>query len=220
MKLNISIDDACPHPKIGLDAVRRLVDLSTHFDIKVSIFVPTAMHRWGSGDKKPYYLYDYPSFVEEIKKLPNTFEICYHGHKHGNKRTKSNNDEFRYVNEQECYDLLSGSREVFHSVGIDPKPVFRPPGFWMNKRAFKACGRFGIKVLALHNHKRYIKCYRKRNLKFNKIVWPGMQPGTKDMEIYYHAGRDQPDYFDKRQYKRLYKMLSNNKYKYIFMEQF
>lgn len=179
------------------------------------------MHRWGNREKKAYYLHDYPSFVEEVKRLPkSSFEICYHGHKHGNKRKKSNNDELRYVSEQECYDILARSEEIFKSVGISPNPVLRPPGFWMSKNSFRACRKFGIKVLALHSNKRYVRCYGKSNLKYNKIVWPGIQPKTEDMEIYYHAGRDQVDYFDKRQHKRLYKMLSNNKYEYIFMEQF
>ena len=209
MRLNVSIDDISPHPKIGMDALNRLREIVESHNIKVSLFVPTCVKRFGDNEKKYYLLEDYPKFVDELKSLPQNFEICHHGHKHGKKDPKSNNDEFRYLSQQETVDILNRSREVFNNVGLTVRPVLRPPGFWISKDAFKGCVEFGIKVLALNDSKRYMRSYGKAARRYKHVVFPGIQPKKKDAEeIFYHAGDDQPDYFSKKFARRVVRRLN------------
>lgn len=222
MRLNISIDDLSPHPNIGFGALNCLQEIVNGYNIKVSLFIPTSVQRFGAREKKHYMLEDFPEFVDRIKALPEKyFEVCYHGHKHGQKRKKSNNDEFRYLRYDEAIDILSRSKEIFDNVGIKVRPVLRPPGFWISKAAIKACAEFGIKVLALHDAKRYMRSYGKAAKRYKHTVLPGAQPTKGDsIEIFYHAGSDQPDYFNKKQGIRLRKIIKRQRWSYIFMEEF
>lgn len=218
MLINISIDDISPHPKMGLDCLRNLDSLLNKFpNIKISLFVPTSICRYKFGEKK-YCLLDYPKFVEEIKKLPNNFEICYHGHFHGNKVKKSNNDEFRYLDATKTQELLNTSYKIFKETGISVKNVFRPPGFWMSQWAFEGCKNFGIKTLALNRDKRYRKCYNRQHKSFNNVVWVGKN--TDYIEMFFHAGKDQRNYIGKESVKIIMNTINNYKdIEFVFLEQ-
>jgi len=226
LKINVSIDDVSPHKKIGLDAVHRILNVIDKFSgLKVSLFIPTAIRRYASGDKKSYCLEDYPKFVDQLKALPPAnFEICYHGHKHGNKSHRKNNDEFRYLKRRDALDILNRSRQIFDHVGLKARKVFRPPGFWLSKDSFGACSDFGIKVLALHRAKRYRKCYKGCHETYNHVVYVSKQKPDfpNEFEMLYHAGRDQKDCFNKRKSRELIEILNKKKEKisFIFMEEF
>lgn len=203
--VNISIDDVCPHPIMGLDAVYRVADLiSLYPNLKCSIFMPTRLCRYKYKEKK-YPIEDYPDFIEKIKQLPpNNFEICYHGHLHGYEKTKSNNDEFRYINEEESFLKLTESETIFEQVELKTSKVFRPPGFWMSKDAFAGCKKFGIKTLALNNKQNYLKCYNGANACYSNVIYIGKQPDDlKFIELLFHAGKDQKDFLNKIMLKQL-----------------
>lgn len=207
--VNISIDDVCPHPIMRFYAVSRITDLLDKYpNLKCSLFVPTRLKRYKYKEKE-YPLENYPDFVDQLKSLPSkNFEICYHGHMHGNSKPKSNNDEFRYIDKQKTIELLNESKKVFDSLGLTVNPVFRPPGFWMNAEAFAGCKEFGIKVLALHNKKQYIACYAGEHLKYERVIYIGRQPdNNRHVELLFHAGKDQKDFLNKQMFKELCKKL-------------
>ena len=224
MRLNISIDDVSPHKRIGFEAVHRISELISEFPtIKISLFVPTSIRRFRDREKIAYRLDHYPKFVDKLIALPaDNFEICYHGHHHGNKKLRKNNDELRYSSEEEAIHILTESQKMFNSVGIIPQPVLRLRGFWISPKSFEACRKFGIKVLALNRASRYRRWYKGEDRKYKHVVYVGRQPNkTSDKEIYYHAGVVQKDFFGKRQCKDLRKMLHRTEVlSFIFMEGF
>lgn len=214
--INISIDDVCPHPKMGLKSVDLINKLIEKYpNIKCSLFVPTCMTRYKYREKS-YYLPDYPDFVNDLKSLPpENFEICYHGHFHGNANTNSNNDEFRYTNKMDAFSILQKSQKCFNDLGLRVSPVFRPPGFWLSKDSFSACKEFGIKVLALNSKKHCMSCYGGAEKSFGNVIYIGKQMDRpKFIELLFHAGRDQKDFLGNKMFKELKNKL--NRWKPLF----
>jgi len=223
-RINISIDDVCPYPKMGLDSVFIMRDFLDEFpNIKVTLFVPTAMTRFRESNKT-YKILDYPKFIDGLLELPKeNFEIGYHGHLHGNKKHNSNNDEFRYISEDGCLEKLDMSKSIFKQADIPVRPIFRPPAFWLSPASFSACNKMGIKVLALHNEKRYTNCYNGKHTKYNHVVYVGNQgDNTGDMEIVYHSSKEAFDCFNKKSKSELKKILTelDGELSFIFMEEF
>lgn len=217
--VNISIDDVCPHPIMGMDAVNRLSGLLDLYPkLKCSLFVPTRLKRY-KYKEKDYPLENYPKFVDQLKSLPSeNFEICYHGHFHGHKQNKSNNDEFRYLSALDTFDKLETSQIIFDSLGIKVKPVFRPPGFWLGADAFLGCKEFGIKTLALNNDIKYSACYLGEQLKYDRVIFIGRQPNNQRFfEIMFHAGRDQKDFFNNIAFHELKTKLSKLSPEFVFL---
>ena len=220
MRINISIDDVCPHEVMGLDAVNRMKDLISFFpDLKVSLFVPVCLCRYKYREKS-YYILDYPKFIDELISLPINFEVCYHGYKHGNKKTGSNNDEFRYLQKDEAISIMKKCANSFFQAQITAKPVFRPPGFWLSPAAFDGCNKFGIRVFALHAEKRYKKAYAGKDHQYT-TVYVGKQPYRDDKEIIYHGGKDQRDFFNKNRFTKLLKWIKEiDNVSFVFLEDF
>lgn len=226
MKINISIDDICPHPKsseIILEKCFGLIDIFK--DIKFTLFIPMAYTRL---NEKSYHLSEYPEFCQVLKNLDsNYFELAWHGFLHGIPG-KSNNDEFRYLDFRGAMEVFKSMFEVAENNGLKSifKPIFRPPAFWMSGGSLMASKKMGIKILALSPY----MAYDHGNValdQFAKIIYfdslPPIYPLIKKdkVEIVYHASQWNKNILDKKQIEDLTSYISSsNKNEFVFMEDF
>jgi predicted deacetylase len=169
MKINISIDDVCPHPQSSVRCLDRCFDLLNKYpDIKFTLFIPTAYRR---NSEEPAYELN-TDFIKSIKELPPNFELGYHGHFHGNK----SNPEFYNITEEAALECLQKSKQIFELVGISIKPIFRPPAFHLSPGGFAACKTFGINCISLYPQGKLYQSYKGENLKFERVVYINVHP--------------------------------------------
>ena len=73
MKVNISIDDVCPHPHSSIDVLDRCHELIDKFPaIKFTLFIPMCYTRKNS---ESYPISKYPDLCEAIKNFSSKFRI-------------------------------------------------------------------------------------------------------------------------------------------------
>lgn len=227
MKVNISIDDICPHPKSTtrvLDQCYRLID--NFADIKFTLFIPMAYTRL---NEKSYNIKDDSGFCDTLRNLDmNHFELAWHGFLHGIPGV-SNNDEFRYLNLDKATNVINKMFDAAKEANLTDKfkPILRPPAFWMSEDSFIACRNSGIKILALSPYKEY----NNRDVKFNKVAkviyfdcLPPVYPLLKKdkIEIVYHASEWNKNILDNKQVGELSRFLSSSDggIDFVFMENF
>ena len=247
MKLNISIDDICPHPKSSdkvLEQCFRLIDFFP--EIKFTLFIPSAYWRtlpnpdlikydWSPNGsqidqrtKSPLYLDLFPNFCDTIKNLnTKNFEVGYHGHFHGVKNV-SNNDEFEKLDYNEAKDIIKNMFQTVSKAGLDKifKPIFRPPGWKMSAYAIKAAEDMGIKTFALGSFDYALKSYQGQD-KQVKTVYETCSPPISPIkfvartEITYHACEWLNNYFSVEHRKNLYNSIKKNQEQidFCFMEE-
>jgi hypothetical protein len=229
-KVNISIDDVCPHPHSSVKVLERCFELIEIFPtIKFTLFVPIAYWRTigNTATRQPCFIHEDPQFCQVIRELPaENYEIGSHGYYHGIPG-ETNNDEFK---------LLSHSDTVnkFHLIyaGIKHaqlenifKPIFRPPAWKMSPEAIRAAFDEGIEILALSpDHK---EIYLKEDENYDKVVYYNVCPPLKPLklfdktEIVYHACEWDQNYLNGSHTNQLKEFLLKNKenIEFCFMEE-
>jgi hypothetical protein len=233
MKINISIDDISPKPASDTTCLIQCYRLIKEFpDIKFTLFIPTALHRFRDGDRFPYLITSYPEFIVKIRNLPpSNFEVGMHGHFHG--RTSpdiNNNGEFEFLNYQQALKKFHLSQRVFHEAKIDVKPIFRPSAFRMSPASFDAASEFGIRMLALIAREPYKSVYQGRDEAFQKVNYVDFDPPLCDLnfeyckdrvylEIMYHALKKNRNYLDEENADKLIAFLKQlADPEFVFME--
>ena len=166
-KVNISIDDICPHPASSIsviDQCYRILDKIP--DAKFTLFVPMAYYRTMPAPpvsmcSQPLRIDLFPDFCQKLRDLPkNIFEICYHGVFHGIPG-KTNNDEFKNLNYQEAVRKINEMLLITKMSNLEDvfKPIFRPPAYRMSPDAIKAARNMGFQILCLSPEKMYKDVY-------------------------------------------------------------
>jgi len=223
VKVNISIDDICPHPKSSVNVLKKCSDLIDVFpDIKFTLFVPMAYTRL---NEESYHLRDYPRLCDTLRELDKKyFELGWHGYLHGIVG-KSHNDEFRHLNTDDAITVLNNMFKEANAAKLmhDFKSILRPPAFYMSDGSFEACKKMGIEMLALSPY----ADYRNRNIEFAKAIYfdalPPIYPLIKKdkIEIVYHASEWSKNFLNDELANDLIKFLSlESKPEFVFMEDF
>jgi len=226
-KVNISIDDISPHPQSSIKVLNRCYELIDIYpSIKFTLFIPLSYWRTmgDTSSEKPYYIQDYPEFIESLQNLsPDNFELCYHGLFHGIPY-QSNNDEFRNLNYKEALDKFNEMFKITNKYNLNFKPYFRPPAWRMSSDSIKAAIDTGIKLLAL-SPKENIKLYYGDALNnFKKIVNYNVNPPFDPLNLYpnteivYHACEWDKNYLDKIQTKKLINLFKDNNIEFCFID--
>jgi len=213
MKINVSIDDMCPHPQSSCKVLDMCYGVLDDFpDAKFSLFIPMAYTRY---QEETYKLSDYEDFCSVLKKLPpDKFELGWHGYYHGI-LNKSSNDEFRYLSYEEACSILENMFSIAKEAGIYDlfTSVFRPPAFWMSPQSFKACRDKGIETLSLVSHSQY-RGYDGADSSFDRVVYYDYVPPTEPivfedgLQIVYHACEWDQSYFSQDMVDKLKVALS------------
>ena len=224
MRLNISIDDICPHPDCRndvLDNCLRLID--KYSDIKFSLFIPMSYMRLG---EEKYNLKDYPKFCKTLADLPiNNFEFCWHGYLHGIK-DKSSNDEFRYLGYGEAHGKIKDMFAVSQSVGLKERfsPVFRPPAFWISEGSLRALEDDSIAVVALSPLRHHVNSYRfSSSSGLIATYWTSLPPQyplqtSEDVSIVYHANSSSKNCFSGKLVEELTVFLNQYEFDFSYMQ--
>ena len=229
-KINISIDDVSPHPKSStkvLDQCYKIIELFP--SAKFTLFVPVAYWRTtrpNISTSEPLFISKYPSFCDEMRKLPKeNFEIGYHGYYHGIPR-KSDNDELRYLEYAEAASLYEKMFEEVEKANLQNvfKKIIRPPAWRMSPEAIKAAGDMGFEVLALSPDKYPDGSldYNGEDKKFGNVVYYNVCPPFKKLELYekteivYHACEWDRNYLGISHMEELIDFLSNCKEEFSF----
>lgn len=200
MKINISIDDVCPHPGVPLEVLARCEELLSGFpEVKFTLFVPLAYWRTVSQTTVgPLRISEYPEFCQRLLNLdPEHFELGYHGYFHGIPRV-SNNDEMMSLSYDHMTILLEKMRDEAGRSGLldrfDRGSCLRPPAWRISEEAIQACSDSGLRTLALHPDSKYLEVYGKGLDRFSgNVVWCNVNPPFKPLlsynqtEITYHA---------------------------------
>jgi len=215
-KINISIDDVCPHPLSSIKVLDRCYELLDDFPkIKFTLFVPMAYTRLKEAS---YPLNEFGDFCNELRKLPSdVFELGWHGYYHGI-LNQSNNNEFRYLGYSESCEVLDNMFLMAKEAGIFHlfSPIFRPSAFYMSPSSIKACGDKGIEVLALSSDSIHKESYDGADKDFNRAIYYDCNPPFKplklkdSLEIVYHACEWDKSYFSKEKAKELNKFLKGS----------
>jgi hypothetical protein len=232
MKINMSIDDVSPKPESDTTCFRECYRILDEFpDAKFTLFIPTALQRFGDGDEFPYLITNYPEFIETIRSLPpSNFEIGMHGHFHGRIIPDvSNNGEFEFLNYQQALEKYHLSKKIFNDAKIEVKPVFRPSAFRMSPVSFDAAKDFGIQMLALAKWEPFKSIYRGKDEEFATVNYVDFDPPLHDLsidycrnaeciEIMYHALKKNRNYLNEKNADRLIEFLKSlNNPEFVFM---
>ena len=214
-RINISIDDMCPHPQSSVLVLDRCYELLNDFpDIKFSLFIPMAYTRYR---EKSYPINQYKDFCFTLKNLSSeTFEIGWHGYHHGI-LNKSNNNEFRYLDYKEACILLDKMFLMAKEAGVYDlfSPVLRPSAFWISPQAIQACSDMGIKTLALISSPQHKAEYNGADEQFENVVYydyvaPNDPIVLKDaLQIVYHACEWDQSYLSNEMTTKLRKFLKS-----------
>lgn len=197
-RINISIDDICPHPRSSISVLDRCYELIEIFpNIKFSLFIPIAYWRTikkGTTSEKPYQINNYPDFCNQLIRLPkHNFELCYHGLFHGIPG-KSDVDEFKFLNYNQASKKFNMMFEIVRDAGLTKhfKMIFRPPAWQITPSAMSAGQDLGIKLYALSPKERHQITYAGLDKKYN-CVYYNVNPPYDELklfnktEIVYHA---------------------------------
>lgn len=229
MLLNISIDDVTPNPASSTSCLKLCQRVIKHYPtIKFSLFISTAYWRTlppeESMSPRPYCIWEYPSFCDELKTLdPNNFELCYHGVLHGIPN-KSNNDEFRYLDYEGAMALFSTMK--YHAEDrchLPMKQVFRPPAWRMSADAIRAARDSGFTTLALSDDDYALETYGDGlSKKKNDVVFYTSAPPIKELklsekiEIVYHALKHDTNVLNDERTDELCDFLEKNESRFQF----
>lgn len=217
-KINISIDDICPHPQSNTEVLKQCFKVIEKFnDVKFTLFVPIFYTRFC---EKGYNIIDYKCFYDELLKLPyENFEFGWHGYYHGIKNISSN-DEFADIEYEDAMDKLNKMKKTADLIGLNFKPIFRPPAWKLSDNGFKALKDFGIKILALSRKHNYSQQYKN----FFKFIYYNVNPPFDPLfafdqtEIVYHASLWSKNYFSDNFCDELMSFLKFNVFEFCFME--
>jgi hypothetical protein len=222
-KINISIDDVCPHPASSIAVVEQCHEIISKIpEVKFTIFVPTAYWRTIPAPpismcQEPLRIDAFPEFCQKIRDLPSeNFEIGYHGVFHGIPGV-TNNDEFKSLNYEDAKTKILTMFELVKRAGLEDvfKPIFRPPAYRMSPDAIRAARDLGIKVLGLAPDKMYKDVYCGEENKKNDVVYYTSCPPIKDLEIFekneivYHACEWDRNFLSKEKTDELLSFLSD-----------
>ena len=233
-KVNISIDDICPHPNSSIEVLERCEKILKKIpNAKFTLFVPmgyyrTMPHPPQSMCTRPLEIHAFPDFCEALKSLdPEIFEIGYHGVLHGIPGV-SNNDEFKNLSYNDAVNRLSIMFKIAELAGLDKviKPIFRPPAYRMSPDAIIAARDMGIKILGLSPDSPIKEDYGKEDEKKKDVVYYNSSPPIvplkldKNTEIVYHACNWDKNYLDESQAESLIAFLEKDldKIEFCFME--
>lgn len=205
-RINISVDDVCPHPKSSLKFLNLCDGLIGEFpDIKFTFFIPMAYRLVGELE---YRVDKYKKFCDEINVLSSSnFEIGWHGYNHDiwDKSFQCKNREFSHLDYKETSDIFDNMLRVAKDAGIIEKfiPVFRPPAFKISKDACLYCDNKKIIVSKSVN----VNPPAKPLKLFDKT------------EILYHACEWDRSYFSEERCKELKNFLRDNidSVKFVFI---
>jgi len=221
MKLNISIDDICPHPNSSIKVLDRCYEILNVFpDIKFTLFIPLSYTRL---HEPSYFVSHDVSFCKVIAELPSeNFELGWHGYYHGI-RGVSNNDEFETLSYDACVGVLKNMFNESKIAGLYDlfKPILRPSAFRMSPDSFKACFDNGIELLALSEEREY---YGADKLGKLQVVYYNVNPPFKPLkpfqytEIVYHAFEGDQNYLDQTKTLDLIQFLDTNQFEYVFLQ--
>jgi len=231
-KLNISIDDVSPHPLSSLKIIekcQKVIDIIP--DVKFTLFVPISYWRTitpNVSTQSPLQIDLFPEFCESLRLLPDkNYEIGYHGFHHGIPG-KSDNDEFRDLNEDQSREAFQKMFEIVKRAGLEDKyeKIFRPPAWRMSPASFKIAEEFGIEILALLKEKYTEKYYQGHDEKFDKVIYATCYPPIKNLEIsdkieiVYHACEWDKNYLSDSQLNDLIDFLQSNSHvEFCFMRE-
>ena len=233
-QINISIDDISPHPRSSLKILAKLHHLITIFpNIKFTLFVPICYRRVRCEPnreyRKPYPIWEYPNFCKQLKNLDSkNFEVGYHGYLHG-LGWESNNDEFKYITQQECQHKIDLMEEGVQKADLQKifKPIFRPPGWKMSPDSIKTFYKNDFEILALSSQDIITPVYKGEQNKhpFKKINYYNNCPpfiplntNNKEVNIVYHASEWDRNYLDDIKVDELILFLKKiEKKEFVFM---
>ena len=235
IKVNISIDDICPHPASSVEVIDRCFDILKEIpEAKFTLFVPMAYYRTMPAPpvsmcEKPLRIDLYPDFCQTLRDLPrDNFEIGYHGVLHGIPG-KTNNDEVKTLNYDQAVDKIRQMVWVTNAASLENifKPIFRPPAYRMSPDAIRAARDCGFKVLCLSPEKIYKEVYGGEENKKKDIVYSTAGPPIYPLkieektEIVYHACQWDRNYLSKDMAQDLVSFLRSEKtdIEYCFMEE-
>tara|TARA_R110001583_G_scaffold7985_10_gene38925 strand:+ start:15789 stop:16508 length:720 start_codon:yes stop_codon:yes gene_type:complete len=233
-KINISIDDICPHPASSMAVVDRCYEILEKIpEVKFTLFVPMAYYRTMPAPPvsmcdQPLRIDLFPDFCQKIRDLPkDSFEICYHGVLHGIPG-ETNNDEFKSLSYQETLKKISEMAWITKMAKLEDifKPIFRPPAYRMSPEAIRAARDAGFQILCLSPEKMYKDVYQGEEEKRDDVVYSTCGPPIYPLkieektEIVYHACEWDRNFLSKEKSQELVNFLLSAKkeLKYCFME--
>lgn len=233
-KVNISIDDVCPHPASSILVVNQCYEILKKIpDAKFTLFVPMAYYRTMPAPPismcpQPLRIDLYPDFCQKLRDLPSeSFEICYHGVFHGIPG-KTNNDEFKSLNYQDAVEKINQMMWIAKVANLENvfKPIFRPPAYRMSPDAIKAARDTGFQILCLSPEKMYKDVYSGEEEKKNDVVYSTCGPPIYPLkieektEIVYHACEWDRNYLSQEMSESLIDFLKDSKenLEYCFMD--
>lgn len=193
--VQIGIDDLCPRPGHLDEHLDNLDSLLSIEGIKVDFFVPFGFIR---GEDGPYYLRDYPDFVNRLRSLQNKYpgQIRYNIHGMHHRTNAANpNDEFLHSSPEDLRKRLGSIDKMIDQDKelwvYDGKKGFRPPGWKIAQWGVDALIDHGYTHISLLRPKRS-QFYGHLNFGPMKVHWCNCAPphhevwGEDDLSITYH----------------------------------
>lgn len=170
-----------------------------------------------SMSERPYFINEYPEFLEELRLLDrSSFELCYHGMYHGIPGV-SNNDELRDISFADACMLFSQMINDAESVCHLPmKRIIRPPAWRMSPGAIMAARICGFKILALSDDLYALETYQGKHLEKDDVVFYTCAPPLRPLqlsqttEIVYHALEHDQNYLSSQKTDELLLFLKQN----------
>ena len=220
-RFNLNLDDFSPHPNTNdLFWCNKLIE--KYPEIKINLFVPAAYARLG---EEPYFLSEYPEWVENTKRLPSNYRINLHGfyHRRVDKRyPKSNNNEFELLDKKETLLVLKNIMGEFKRVGIEYKNTFRAPGWHLSLDAVNVLIDNGF-IIAGNNV--YYNAYKDKvhNIRWVNYNWDmtsAYNLETNDVVAFGHTSNWTNNYMNEERYNLIVNLLSKEEYRFDFIEDF
>ena len=221
---SLSLDDCCPHPKCTpFPGVIHLCNklIKRWPDLKIDFFTSAAYARL---NEDPYFLTQYPDWVKQMNDLPSkNFRVNCHSYyhrrlsaKHGN----SNNNEMEKTSEKESRMLIEHMIGEFKTSGLKFERVFRPPGWHVGISAAKVLTEMGFVIAG---NRKYFDLLKDKVPEMRYLItnWELREECILNGDVFAagHTSNWCDNYFDKKTYDRVVKLLESRQFEFKFLSE-
>ena len=212
-----------PHPRAGLNFESigwcdKLIE--KYPDIKINLFVPAAYCRLG---EQPCYLSKNPEWVKKVNNLSDNYRINMHGMFHrrvDGKNSKSNNDEFQFLNAQNAKNMIDKMTKEFKKAGLKFNRTFRAPGWKLSSGAIVSLIRSKFVIAGSKEYyDKYIKQFPVLKDKYISYNWDLISKApNEDIFVAAHTSIWTNNYFNEEMFNVVKNELERDEFKFVFIE--
>lgn len=189
-------------------------------NIKINLFVSAAYCRLG---EEPQYLSKHSDWVTQANNLPENYRICMHGMFHRRTEpghTKSNNDEFQFLDSLAAKEKVEKMVNEFEASGINYSRTFRAPGWKISKEAVIALQKYARITCFAGSEEYWKKVKDVLKAKWINYNWDMTGPCAVKENIVAigHTSNWTNNYMNEERYRLIMQLLKKKQFGFRFVE--